>query len=270
MNEHAEIVAIANCGLLIKSQQAKLLIDGIYQWNIEGEEPHINIDLLRKKDLFNPIPDEILNSIVNGLGEFRDIDGLLFTHTHEDHFSSDKTMECLEKNNIGSIFLPRDENPGVAMVRQQAKKCGVRLFNMNSPLGVAEEQVIKDIRIKYFKSMHSGKEYSYVAHYCFLININGKKIYISGDADYKDEYQHKMLEGEDIAVGFFNPLPFYLRVGRSLIKRINPRRVIMYHVPFAQDDKYGFREMSQRIMNRFRDHLPPCEIVTKELQTILI
>lgn len=270
MTEQIEIVSIANCGLLVKSQQAKVLIDGIYKWNINGEESHIDIDLFRKKDLFNPIPEEILNRIVNGLGEFQDLDGLLFTHSHEDHFSSEKTIECLEKSNVGNIFLPQEENPQVVAVRNQADQCGVRILNMNSPLGIMEERIIKDMSIKYFKSRHSGKEFSSVPHYCFLISISDKKIYISGDADYTDNHQQNMLAGQDVTIGFFNPLPFYLHAGRELIARINPRKAIMYHVPFAKDDKYGFRKMSHRIMDRFRDCLPPCDIISQELQTILI
>ena len=270
MINQIKIVAIANCGLLIQSPQAKVLVDGIYQWDAKAAENHINIDLLRKKDLFNPIPGEIMYRIVNGVAEFQGIDGLLFTHGHEDHFSSEKTAECLEKNNIGSIFLPDDENPKVIALREQAEKHGVKLFNMNLPLGSKEEQIIKDISVKYFRTPHSGREFSSVLHYCFLLSINDKKIYISGDADYTNEYQQKMLEGEDVTVGFFNPLPFYLRAGRGLINRINPKRVIMYHVPFAKDDKYGFRKMSQRIMDRFGESLPPCEIIAQELQTFVI
>lgn len=265
-----EILFIANCGLLIKSQQAKVLVDGIYLLESNAGVKKINHDLFQHEDLFNPIPSEILDRIVNGIEEFQDIDSLLFTHGHRDHFSAKKTRECLEKNSIGSIFLPNGADPEVVAVRELAKKSEMRLFDMNLPFGVKEEQIVNDISIQYFRTGHSDKKYSSVEHYGFLISIDDKKIYVSGDADYTNDYQRKMLEGEDVTIGFFNPLYFNKRIGRDLINDINPKRVIMYHVPFEKDDKYGLRKMSQKNIGRFSGGLPPCDIVSGALQTFLI
>ena len=246
------------------------MIDGIYELGRKIGKKRHDYDLLRADDLFNPIPDEVLERIVNGVEEFEKIDGLLFTHYHVDHFSCEKTIQCLAKNKIGSIFLPHDQHPKIIAVKEQAEKSETTLFNMNLPLGVKEEHIVQDIRIQYFKAKHSGKEFSHVEHYCFLISVYDKTVYISGDADYIDSYQQKMLEGVNVTVGFFNPLYFHQRTGRHLMKHINPQKVIMYHVPLEKDDKYGFRKLSKRIAERFAENLPPYEIVSEEMQAFLI
>jgi L-ascorbate metabolism protein UlaG (beta-lactamase superfamily) len=265
MEKPLEIVFIANGGLLIKSRQAKVLVDGVFQLKTIKEKKH-NTQHLDADDIFSSIPDDILGRIVNGFEEFNGIDGLLFTHFHKDHFSREKTVECLEKNHIGKILLPE----GMVSVKKQAAESGTEVVVMRLPFGVKEQQVIKDIRIQYFRAAHSGEQYSQVENYCFLISVGDKTIYISGDADFSNDYQYRMLETEDVTVGFFNPLCFHSRSGRELINRIHPKRVLMYHVPLAVEDKYAFREISEKVMNTFGDRLPPCDIVSEPLQKFYI
>jgi L-ascorbate metabolism protein UlaG (beta-lactamase superfamily) len=265
MEKPLEIVFIANGGLLIKSRQAKVLVDGVFQLKTITEKKH-NTQNLDADDIFSSIPDDILGRIVNGLEEFEGIDALLFTHFHKDHFNREKTIECLKKNHIGEIFLPE----GMVSVNKQAEESGTEVVVMRLPFGVKEQIMVKDIRIQYFRASHSGEQYSQVENYCFLISVDNKNIYISGDADFSNDYQYKMLETEDVAVAFFNPLCFHSRSGRDLINRIHPKRVIMYHVPLVKEDKYAFREISEKVMSTFGDRLPPGDIVSQPLQKFYI
>jgi L-ascorbate metabolism protein UlaG (beta-lactamase superfamily) len=260
-----EIVFIANGGLLIQSPQAKVLIDGIFQLKTIKEKKH-SMHQLDADDIFSTIPEDILDRIINGREEFGDIDALLFTHFHKDHFNREKTIECLRKNPVGKIFMPE----GMVSVKNQAAESGTEVVILNLPFGVTEQKMVKDMRIQYFRAAHSGAQYSQVEHYCFLISVGDTHIYISADADFTKLYQHTMLESEEVTVGFFNPLCFHAQSGRELIKRINPKRVIMYHVPLATEDKYAFRERSEKVVNHFRDRLPPCDIVSEVLQKFYI
>jgi L-ascorbate metabolism protein UlaG (beta-lactamase superfamily) len=271
MDNTIEIVSIANCGLLIKSPQAKILIDGIYLLGEKSADAGAGSDIYMADDLFTPIPEDILSRIITGSEEFQDLDCLLFTHYHPDHFSGVKILEFLKNYRKGSIFLPHDQTAGSLIVKKEAQKYGINVVDLDLPCDVKEEKTIKDIRIQYFKAPHSGgEEYSATEHYCFLLKIGDKSIYISGDADYTNSYQQTMLMGEDVTVAFFNPLHFHVQTGRELIRQINPRRVIMYHAPLEKDDKSGFRRISQRVVDKFRDSLPPCEIVSEVMQTFFI
>jgi L-ascorbate metabolism protein UlaG (beta-lactamase superfamily) len=253
MEKAIKIIVVANCGLLVVSPEAKVLIDGIYQLGILDKAEH----------LFSSISEEVMDQIINGQGEFGNIDCLLFTHCHYDHFSGVKTGECIGENNISSILLPEDESPEVIALKDQGAKSGTEFVTMASPLGIVKEYIIEDISIKYFKSLHCGKNLSQVKHYCFLLTINDKKIYISGDADFTNNYQKDMLRDEVISLAFFNPLSFNHKSGHNLINNLNPEKAIMYHVPFEKDDRKGFRRVSGKSINRFSESLPPCKIISK-------
>ena len=269
MGSKIEIVVIANAGLLVRSGRARILIDGIYEIQSAGNHRPPRHDPFQAKDLFTPVPEEIMDRIVSGSAEFDGIDALVFSHYHRDHFSSEKTIACLGGNRIGSVFLPEDRWGEASAVRAHAKAAGVEIHDMRLSLGERAERVIEDIRIEYLRTPHCS-EYTDVDHYSFLIGIDDRTIYVSCDADHADPCQMQMLDGRHVDIAFFNPLHFQLRPGRQVISRINPDKVIMYHVPFEKDDRYGFRRLSERIMNRYRDSLPPSEIIAQPLQTILI
>ncbi len=262
MSGNLEVMALANCGLLIKSQKAKILIDGIYKLQTMT---YTKLKAYQPDDLFSSVSDEVMERILGRTAEFEKLDCLMFTHCHKDHFNAVKTLEYLRKNKTGHIFLPGDD-PESAMVKKQAEISGVNCIDMDLPLGFKKEQIIKDIRVRYFKTQHYGKDFAQVPHYCFLIESGGKTLYVSGDADFMDGYQQKMLKGETVSAGFFNPLYFNHKEGRGLLCDIHAQKVMMYHVPFEKDDRYGFRKVSLRNIERYRENLPPHEVVSEELQ----
>ncbi len=269
MYRKIEIVVISNAGLLIRTERARILIDGIYEIQNSGNRRLSCHDPFQAKDLFTPVPEEIMTRIVNGKEEFSGIDAVLFSHYHRDHYSGPRTVACLKGNPIGALCLPEDRLGESAIVRAEADAAGVRVVDMLLPVGVKGEQVFGDIRVRYYRTPHCS-DMTEVNHYSFLITIGERQIYISSDADHTDRFQKEMLEGEHVDVAFFNPLHFQLRSGRQLMSLISPDRAIMYHVPFEEDDRYGFRRLSERIMTRYRDSLPPCEIIAAPLQVIAI
>lgn len=264
-----KIVCIANCGLLVESPQAKVLVDGIYQVE-KTDKKSTGANILPAEELFSSISSVVLDRIIQGVGEFSDIDGLLFTHYHWDHFSAEKARQHLRNNPLASILLPYNEDPEMIAIQERAGKSGTKLMTMHLPIGRKGVHVIKDICIHYCRVPHTGIEWFHTPHYSFLLEIHGKKIYISGDADYTDGHQQEILAGEDITLGFFNALHFIFKAGRDTINRLHPKRVVMYHIPFEKDDLHGFRRVSQRVLDRYRHNLPPCEMVEHELQTFYL
>ena len=260
-----KITAIANCGLLIESMETKLLIDGIY--DLENIKK-MDIKAAQPDDLFSAVSDEVMERIINGTGEMRGVEFLLFTHCHADHFDADKTMECMKHNSIESILLPSDRSLGALSLKEYAEDAGTGLIEMDLPFGVMEEYILKDVHVRAFKTRHYGNEFSFEPHYCFLISSGCETVYISGDADFIDGYQQTMLSGETIDIGFFNPLHVAYREGRNLISHIHIKKIVIYHVPFEKDDRHGFRQISCRNLIRYSESLPAYEIISEELQKI--
>lgn len=79
MNE-LKITYIANAGLLISFSERTILIDGIHLFKPFG---------------FSPVPEKVLNNIIKGEGLYKDMDYILFTHYHNDHFNEKKVNGLL-------------------------------------------------------------------------------------------------------------------------------------------------------------------------------
>jgi L-ascorbate metabolism protein UlaG (beta-lactamase superfamily) len=255
------IMGIANCGLLIQSAQTKLLIDGIYQLDAAQDAAAA---AAQPADLFSAVSDAVKAQILTGAGLFKDTEFLLFTHCHSDHFNAENTIACMDNSPVRGVFLP--EAPESLPVKRQAEKLGVGYIGMQSPFGVMEEVQCKDIRVRFFKTRHYGKGFSQVPHYCFLIGAGDETVYISADADFMDDYQITMLDTIPVSAGFFNPLYITHKEGRELIGRMNLQKLLMYHVPFKKDDRYGFLKLALRNIRMHSDVLPPYEILSEELQ----
>lgn len=86
----SSITYIANEGFLIEAQGKKILVDGIFN------DKTIN---------YADVPsEEILNNITSANTPFNDIDVLLVTHKHRDHFSSIPVGNHL-KNNSDAVLI---------------------------------------------------------------------------------------------------------------------------------------------------------------------
>ena len=82
--------------LFVETPNTKILIDGLY------------------KDLgahFTDIPSEIWQLMKSGKGDLADIDYVLFTHSHYDHYYSPYLRAYLENNKIRGLVLPPLESP---------------------------------------------------------------------------------------------------------------------------------------------------------------
>jgi L-ascorbate metabolism protein UlaG (beta-lactamase superfamily) len=256
-----EIVIIANSGILINYKNTKILIDGIYYLDetISGSQED-------SASIFTPISKNTLDKIINGVDEFVNLDGLLFSHFHRDHFHMGKTIECINNNHIQSILLPDFASQTSKDIDEVIENDKTSLLYMDLPFGEIAECWIKDIKIKYFRTIHCGKGLSEVEHYSFIISCDEKQVYISADADFLDGHHYQILSDETISLGFFNPLFFNFKKGRAFLSKINPPKIIMYHIPFHGDDRFGFRKTSINNASLHKETLPSYEIITKELE----
>ena len=81
MSDEIQVTLVANAGILLSFRGRKLLIDGLF----------------RAEDTpFSCIPAKTLEKLLNGYPPYDDIDYLLFTHYHTDHFSPEITRSYLE------------------------------------------------------------------------------------------------------------------------------------------------------------------------------
>ena len=88
-----------------------------------------------------------------------------------------------------------------------------------------------------------------------------QKLLITSDSDYTDPiFAAKFYQRHYDAV-FVNSLPLSTKEGRRLLAGFNTERVIIYHLPFAEDDKYNYRAVAKQNLERHRDMLSNCQIL---------
>lgn len=223
-----KIVFTGNCGLFIKYGNTKLIIDA----------------LNGKCGAFEKIHEATWDMIMNGSGDFSDISGLMYTHLHEDHYSEELNSDFLKKHSPEVVFIPgRTDIAGT---------CGAfELENMT---------------IEYFKTPHSGKEFSDVSHYVFYIScqddsIGKYSLFITGDADFFSDCELDALNGRQPDFAFINPLHIATRRARELVRSYGAKKVYIYHLPNEHDDIGQMRTRCFNDIGRCRESGIESEII---------
>lgn len=100
---------------------------------------------------------------------------------------------------------------------------------------------IGDIKLRFIKLSHAGKEYKDVEHDGVIIKGANQTILVSGDCEICDEKLLDETQNERIGISIMNFPWVTLRKGRAAIESlIKPKHLIVAHLPFEEDDIYGY------------------------------
>lgn len=238
MNE-ITITYIANAGILICGAEKKILIDGIHFFKPFG---------------FSPVPAAtVLNHILEGKGIYEDIDYLLFTHCHKDHLSKNKLTDYCLLNAPQMLVLPKD---GSSL---ENTKGNITYLDME----LWTEKVILEengLKMTAFKTMHDGKEYHDVAHYVYQINLLEHNILVMGDSDFRCSELETILASQRIDILIVNWMFLNNRMGRALINIVNPKQLLIYHLPFENDDIYNYIKIAKSDLKRYESEIPKTKL----------
>lgn len=229
-NKSIQITYLINSGLLIEAGGKKIIIDAL-----SGDTEH-----------FDKMPKKLVKEITKGEGLFENLNGMLFTHTHEDHFDKDSSDLCRKNNALELVFIPDEEAVCPPFIE---KKLG-------------------DVQIFCLKIPHSGKEYSKVKHYAFLIKHGEETVYVSGDSEMQEPRQISMLGGIHVGKAFFNPFHLQLPKGRAILESIKADESFIYHIPLKTDDKYHIRKMAIANKAKYPNLQANCILLLENMKTI--
>jgi len=155
-SDPVEITYIGSSGFMITAGDKKILIDAIWQGNNNYS-----------------IPDEIINAILEAQPPFDDVDLVLVTHSHADHFTGSMVRQHLQ-NNPNAVFVSTydavSQLPALEDVRD-------RVIPIELRSGERQRMIVQDI----------GLEMLYISHGIPLLNIGyiitvgGARIFHTGD-----------------------------------------------------------------------------------------
>lgn len=212
-----EVTFLANEGVLISTRGKKILIDALF------DNPNPN---------YAAPPEDMLESMAAGKAPFNDVELVLITHNHPDHFSPSFSARFMESN-PNTVIVAADD--AISAMKENAENWGHvqnRIFSFNLKPGETAKKTVKDIDIKIFRTLHSGDREE-PHNLMYLITMNGRTIFHEGDSDGKlATFKALGLEnqGIDLALVHFW-FPLHPEGERIILDVLKPEHVGLIHLP---------------------------------------
>jgi L-ascorbate metabolism protein UlaG (beta-lactamase superfamily) len=242
-----KISQVVNAGVLIETNNKKILIDGIhctntYEWSF--------------------IDEKLMNQIIYTNKDFHNINLLLFSHQHCDHFNKEKTFEYIENNHIEKLAI-------CDLCNEELNNYGI-LEELKTDFHEEGTIDADDIKVKYFKTKHLKDEQFGINHYSFIINIKNINILYMADADFnKKELFDPLWECKiDVIIAPFIIATY--KSGKNFINEINPTLLILNHLPKKEDDKYNYRILTEKSIVRNLSDVPESVIFQEFNDSVII
>ncbi len=146
-------------------------------------------------------------------------DYILYTHYHPDHYSEKLTQSAQKRWPLAKIIAPEGK--------------------FAAPLSVMDG----DLAIQYLPLPHEGAQYKNVVHYGILLSVSGEKVLIPGDCALAAE-ELAGLEADVLILDF--PWVTTSKGRAFLEKHFQNVEIVLVHLPFAEDDRFGYRIAAAR------------------------
>lgn len=166
---------------------------------------------------------------------------LLVTHTHADHYDEGLVRQYLLAHR-DCVFVGPAEVAGVPADRQ-------RILHAESGRTAAA-----GIDILYARLIHEGEEYRGVANYGYAVRSGGESVVVLGDTAIAETARalSRLTEDGPATVAALNFPVFALSRGRAVLKGVKAEALAGIHLPFAADDREGYRKSAHRALSRVR------------------
>lgn len=226
--KQTEITYIANEGFLISSGNKNVLVDAlqINPWGYESTT------------------DKVFDDMLNSIEPFRDLDLILFSHDHADHFHAQMSAKLLMEQ--PDLTLVSSEKVVDAFKNDSVvdyEKIADQVISVNPEWSESIEKTIDGIKLKMFVVNHADEgEYKTLA---FIIDMNGKKIMHLGDiypAANVLYFQEMELQKDSIDILFADGYFLSNEVGELIVRKyIQPKEIIVMHLKPGDQENLGSR-----------------------------
>ncbi len=223
------VTCIGNEGFLITTGRRKVLVDSVFG---PPEAP----------PLPEAPPPDILDKIKSGETPFDNIDLMLVTHAHPDHFVPRAHAAQLLANSKTVLVGPVDAAELIEQECGDYDKIRSRIRTDTPWWGARVEMNLQDIRVSVLGLRHADEVNYDLSHRAYLIEVGGFKILHLGDAlaTRANFAEFGWLADEEIDLAF---IPYWLvrsEEGVTLVKDvIRPKHVVAMHIPFKDAQRWA-------------------------------
>ncbi len=213
-----EITYLANEGVLLTSGDAQVLIDGLHR----PYDPEYAV-----------LPPEQREQIETAQAPYHEIDVILVSHVHRDHFHAEAVGRHLRHNPGATLIASQQVADSLArhFEAYEAVKAQVR----RATPGWAEKATLHvgAIEIDVLRLRHTRQNHRWIQNLGHVVTLGGVKVLHLGDAEMAvDNFEAFDLADEAIDVAF---IPYWYLLsgeGRSLVRdHIKPKHLIAVHLP---------------------------------------
>lgn len=222
---------VANEGFLVKASNRKILIDALFG---------------RFESDWCDVPaDPLIEKMEKGIAPFDQIDLILISHAHIDHFNAEIAAKHLESNETGVLICPRQVVQKLEKDERYEKiRSRVMEITPEAEMGVQKINA-QGMEIAVWRLIHSPyyieneethekqNKHEHVQNLGFTIEIDRKRIFHGGDWGYADigEKTNPLEEKLDLA---FLSVEAYLRLYDPASKRFGerktPKNIVLMHL----------------------------------------
>ncbi len=237
MHNSKNITYVSNAGVLINIDDKKILIDGLCN---------------SKVPMYKNTPVEIGEKLIKGVSPFDNIDIILVTHNHSDHFDA----------NLVASFL--SQNPNTVIVSNSSvishiKNCSFsintdNLIKLEPDLNCSESIKVKDVDILAISMLHEGKDMEDINNLAFLIDYGTRVLHLGDAAPVKENFEMLVFKEKKIDLLIANFPYVCIPRARKMIKNyINTEKVFVVHLPHKRLDEFNLIDRTKRSYNRSKD-----------------
>ncbi|WP_347922928.1 MBL fold metallo-hydrolase [Pontimicrobium sp. SW4] len=223
--QKVKIQYLANEGVLVKYENTEILIDAIFD---------------KEFDYLDVLPDNQLEKLKKAEAPYSNVDIVLSTHLHGDHFNAQLVGHHLKYNTKARFLGPNETANQLKENFDAFQTISSQVTSETPNFFESKTLTLNNVKIKVLRFEHAGdspwKEAENVA---YLITIGGKKILHLGDSNVEIKRLKAFnLGNENIDVVI---LPYWL-LGPSqkeniIVKYINPKQLFVAHIPLKAYSK---------------------------------
>lgn len=178
---------------------------------------------------------------------FRDVQSLLFTHLHPDHYDEAAVAAALDLPGHPVLY-----GPGLT----RRPPC---LRPVRDALSLVK---CEGAYVLALSTLHDGPGMEGVPHHSYLIRMGERNLFLAGDACLRPE-DAALLEGfftSPLDAAFLNPYQLASPAGQAFVRRMAPAQVLLQHLPAPADDRYHYQAMARHILATWPQDLPPLRL----------
>lgn len=237
------VTYVGNEGFLLESDGKKVLIDALYRSGVSGYVVH---------------QPDVRKRLERALPPFDNVDVVLATHFHADHFDPDAVGVHLISNR-NALFVTTNQAAGQMSGYQAYRNIQARVMGVLPPEGGEEVVEHNGVRIRAL-NLHHGRTRP-VENLGFLVEIGERRFLHVGDTEITaSELESLQLDKESID---FFMVPYWLLFTAesdvNVVSTVKANTVLPMHLPPPDDprnfmaDDGGFEGTLERIRSNFPD-----------------